>query len=248
MNRPTDPSRPAAPAVREIAALTARLREITSRGREVDPAERAQFLAAKDALIARITATEAERGRAALRERYAMQDALAEHDVADAAPVDEAGAQGVVVHRFDPAEAYTDAEIGEIADAHARGDDAEVARLEDGRPSLVPGRAEGGLPTEVATPEVEMPGWMREQARRTEAEIAAGTYMPGPPDDMDRLAARLTELRATRTAAPPDVEADRREQLARWHTDDTTTDHDRRTSDAPVRALDEGAPSTAEEW
>ncbi|MGH3614420.1 MAG: hypothetical protein ACRDRK_17890, partial [Pseudonocardia sp.] len=40
-----------------------------------------------------------------------------------------------------------------------------------------------------------------EQARRTEAEIAAGTYEPGPPDDPERIAARLAELRATAGSA-----------------------------------------------
>lgn len=55
MTRPTDPSRPGgAPTVREIAELTSRLREISARGRDVDPAERAAFLADKDALLARI--------------------------------------------------------------------------------------------------------------------------------------------------------------------------------------------------
>lgn len=55
MTRPTDPSRPAAPTVREIAELTARLRDITARGRDVDAGERAQLLADKEALIARMT-------------------------------------------------------------------------------------------------------------------------------------------------------------------------------------------------
>ena len=57
MTHPTDPSRPAAPTVREISELTARLRDISARGRDVDPGERERFLADKDALIARITDT-----------------------------------------------------------------------------------------------------------------------------------------------------------------------------------------------
>lgn len=277
MTTPTDPSRPAAPTVREIAALTARLREITAQGRDVDPAEQAQFLADKDALIARGTATETDRSRAAVRERYEAQDALsaavrvsAEHpgyvmvgpsartwlrdpvtgqpaapvseqehravrellnreeldttdpawvtgpdghsnvhsnvyptphtddDAADeTGSVDEAGAPDAVVHTFDPADAYTAAEIGALAAAHARGDDAEVTRVEAGRPSLVPDRtAPAGEPVEIAMPE-----WMREQTRRAEAEIAAGTYEPGAPDDPERIAARLAELRAAAEAA-----------------------------------------------
>ncbi|MCW2720613.1 hypothetical protein [Pseudonocardia sp.] len=61
MTSPADPTRPVAPTVREIAALTARLRDISARGRDVDPDERAAFLADKDALIARITDAPAER-------------------------------------------------------------------------------------------------------------------------------------------------------------------------------------------
>ncbi len=42
------------PTVAEIAALTARLRRLSVAGRDADPAERAAFLADKDALLARI--------------------------------------------------------------------------------------------------------------------------------------------------------------------------------------------------
>jgi len=45
------PSQP--PTIREIAALTRRLRGLT--GQDADPAERAAFLADKAALLARIT-------------------------------------------------------------------------------------------------------------------------------------------------------------------------------------------------
>jgi hypothetical protein len=46
------------PSIREIAELTARLRRLSAAGRAADPAERAAFLADKDALTARIqTAT-----------------------------------------------------------------------------------------------------------------------------------------------------------------------------------------------
>lgn len=45
----------ASPSIAEVAALTRRLRELSTAGRDVDPAERAAFLADKDALIARIT-------------------------------------------------------------------------------------------------------------------------------------------------------------------------------------------------
>ena len=54
MTSPAHPDRPTPPSVREIAALTARLRELSARGRDVDEADRAAFLADKDALLARI--------------------------------------------------------------------------------------------------------------------------------------------------------------------------------------------------
>src|SRR4051794_15538859 len=44
------------PSIRQIAALTARLRRLSAAGRDADPAGRAAFLADKDALIARIEA------------------------------------------------------------------------------------------------------------------------------------------------------------------------------------------------
>lgn len=51
------------PSVAEIAELTRRLRGLSAPGREVDEAERAAFLADKDALIARITNTTHSWGR-----------------------------------------------------------------------------------------------------------------------------------------------------------------------------------------
>ena len=44
------------PSIREIAELTARLRQISAAGRHANPDERAAFLADKQALIARIEA------------------------------------------------------------------------------------------------------------------------------------------------------------------------------------------------
>ncbi|MBN9102912.1 MAG: hypothetical protein J0I49_33185 [Pseudonocardia sp.] len=57
MTTSVDPNHPGPPTVREIAALTARLREISARGRDVDAAQRVAFLADKDALIDRIIDT-----------------------------------------------------------------------------------------------------------------------------------------------------------------------------------------------
>lgn len=52
MSRGTDE-----PTIDEIADLSRRLRALSAAGRDADPAERAAFLADKDALIARIPAT-----------------------------------------------------------------------------------------------------------------------------------------------------------------------------------------------
>lgn len=47
------------PTIAEVAALTRRLRELSMQGRDTDPAERAAFLADKDALLARIADSDA---------------------------------------------------------------------------------------------------------------------------------------------------------------------------------------------
>lgn len=48
------PNRDDRPTIAEVAALTRRLRELSMQGHDADPAERAEFLAEKDALLARI--------------------------------------------------------------------------------------------------------------------------------------------------------------------------------------------------
>lgn len=163
------PGRGGTPTVQEIAALTARLRDLSWRGSNVDPGERAAFLADKDALIARIL----------------------------------------------------DAQQDDASGPHSH---------------TVP-------PERVAA--VEMPEWMSEQARRTEAAIAAGRAGPVRADDLAAFTARMEALRkeiAARDAASPaqgererpierqpcgvvidaEQQGARREQLARWHTADAT--------------------------
>ena len=71
------------PTVAEIAALTARLRELSHAGAAPDTAERARFLADKDALIARINAAARHadpppRGRGEAWAVAAAEDALTE--------------------------------------------------------------------------------------------------------------------------------------------------------------------------
>lgn len=64
--------RAGSPTVREIAELVARLRTLSTPGRAADPAERAVFLADKDALMARITETAATKpfGRGRTRAEF----------------------------------------------------------------------------------------------------------------------------------------------------------------------------------
>jgi hypothetical protein len=67
------------PSVAEIAALTRRLRELSTAGRSADPAARGAFLADKHALLARIEHAHADAGGVEARPPYAMHDGLA-HD------------------------------------------------------------------------------------------------------------------------------------------------------------------------
>lgn len=188
---PTDDrrsGREGAPTVREIAELTARLRELSTQGRSADPGERAAFLADKHALLGRITDSQ-----------------------------------------------------------HDGGDRGECSR--------------GGRPEQIG--DVQMPEWMREQAARTEAAIASGTALPLRGDDPAELAARIEALREGAEhdpADPPaygwecdrptravpsclvDVDDDqqteaRREQLARWYTDDTAADGDAAVADVGNRFI-----------
>ncbi|WP_219417707.1 hypothetical protein [Pseudonocardia nigra] len=98
MSPSTDPTHDAAapPTAREITALTARLRELSARGWDVDPAERAAFVADKDALIDRIRDASTD-GPAADRSAAAEQSARAE-------PVPEVHEADEVVSRAEAAE------------------------------------------------------------------------------------------------------------------------------------------------
>jgi len=105
---PADPSRPVPPTVREIAALTARLRDLSARGAGVDPAERAAFLADKHALIDRITTGLPDMPASAGNDRHApvRQDADAHgeydhapHDLEQPARADRAPTTAVAVEQ-----------------------------------------------------------------------------------------------------------------------------------------------------
>lgn len=94
----------------------------------------------------------------------------------------------------------------------------------------------GGVDGAAPAGQIEMPQWMRDHAARTEAEITAGRAVPCRPDDPDVLSARIAALRAP-TASGVDVagdEQDRRDQLHRWHTYDTTEGITHALTDGPV--------------
>jgi hypothetical protein len=202
----------ARPSVAEIAALTRRLRELSTPGRAVDPRERAAFLADKDALIARIADTHEATDTDAVTGRELHQH-TARLGRTDQAPQRgwwaraESADPSVQAVTSDVAGYYSDAHLAAIADARAAGDTERAEQLQDA-PWSAPAEDER-VPA--------MPDWMREQARRTEAAIADGTHVPGPPDNLARFTDRLAALRGQTVEDDPA----RREQLARWHTDDT---------------------------
>jgi hypothetical protein len=138
------------PSVAEIAALTARLRDLSHRGAAASDQERAAFLADKDALLARIPD--------------------ADHDADDV-----------------------------VARAAARDADHDSARAS----------------ADVAATVPDMPTWMREQAARTAAEVAAGTLSPTPPDDPVELAERIGKARAAHGPAATEEIVSRAEAVDR---------------------------------
>lgn len=105
--------------------------------------------------------------------------------------------------------------------------DALLARIADSNMASDSERYDGEQ-APVRIGEVQMPAWMRDQATRTEAS-AEGPSLPG-----GERAARAEALRSqlgndhagrfARVAPPAPVDVDeetRRDQLARWHVDDT---------------------------
>jgi hypothetical protein len=75
-----------------------------------------------------------------------------------------------------------------------------------------------------ACPELDMPASMREHALATQAALAEGTLPPARRDDPAELVERLAQLQqriaARGDSVDPAAQA-RREQLNRWHADDT---------------------------
>lgn len=93
------------PTAREIADLTARLRQLSTPGRPVDPGERAAFLADKHALLDRIAVTERASASAAADEVVSYREAV---DRLTAMGHDRARAEGLISDYLD----QTSREIG----------------------------------------------------------------------------------------------------------------------------------------
>jgi hypothetical protein len=233
------------PTVAEIAALTARLRALSTTGAAADPAERARFLADKDALIARITA--------------------ASHD-ADPAPLERAdyrtftpdqAAAELVDRRMPPEHAPAIVELYLDGLSWERGwsqqdqweiddDDLAVmlnppplgAELTSSEPSAERGLtgAEGSaidagpaLTAEEAARELTAAGGSLDDARAlvrnylddVSERVGASVHRWGL-DEAD-----LNDIRAARR--PPstvDDEQERRDQLNRWHAADSDETRD----------------------
>lgn len=200
------------PSVAEIAALSRRLRELSAPGRKVDPRERSAFQADKDALLARIITDTTDADTAAADAGRKRHELVAPTRRTDQAPEEgwwaraESATPTVEAVTFDSAGYYSDAQLAAIAQARAAGDIERAERLQN---------APWSTPADVERVP-EMPEWMRDQARRTEAASADGTYVAGLPDDMARFADQLAALREQ---TDPDASC-RRDQLARWHHDD----------------------------
>jgi hypothetical protein len=198
------------PTVAEIASLTARLRELTTPGRAADPAERAAFLADKDALLARIADTQAAIPRQrATREDADRDDARASDDqvVSARQAVARIVAAGYPRRRAEQlVRGYLDRASADVGvPVHTWGLDrhdfdalictAESRPVDPGPQS----RAGAG-----GDPAWEMPARIREHARRADAELDA------------RPGAHRGHLRIVAT----EPEEQRREELIRWHRDD----------------------------
>lgn len=260
MTTPTNPTnpdrgRPARPTVREIAALTARLRELSARGAGADPAERAAFLADKDALLARITAGLPDTPAPAGIDRAA---ALRRHPEA-ARPDDPAEITARVAELREP-----------VHDANARTDEPAGGRPEfhQHRPALNRIRPVLAIPNDGA-----YDGFSRWSGPQD--AYAVGEYDHAPDDLDDQHAAgeevgwedaaargrrglsteEVVEQAHTAAAGLPEPrsavpgEADRREQLAAWHADDQA-DEQAAEDCAPgdARTVPGSDPAVVREW
>lgn len=256
----------APPTVAEIAELTRRLRDLSARGRDADPGERAVFLADKDALIARITDTGTDAGSAGpVRHTHAAirNRVTGDPDVGWSARA--TGADGSMA-TFDASGYYSDAHLSAIAAARDAGEHERAEALQNAPWTAQDTTTDHPIAETYAEvsagadpwPDLVMPEWMAEQARRTEAQMAAGTYVAGP-DDRAAISARIAALRAEHIAEAAAVDGDgesartqcgpapaveeaevRREQLTRWHHDDHPAGIDGKATDVGVETAQNG--------
>ena len=254
------------PTIQEIAALTARLRELSHAGREADRAEVERFLADKHEILDRITAAErpsAARGRDAAFAALAAEDAV--RDVARARA--ESGGYVLVgpsarTWRADPAgrpvEPATEAEhraVRELIDRDQLGaTDPASTTTADGRTNIVS--------TVIPTADAYGAGWsddpFADDAARSGDDVEAGrgpgedyrTYTPGdsaaeliargiPPEQAPRIVDRyLDSLTYDRGWSPQD----------QWEIDDDDLAMmvDPGTVDAPDAVRDDEPPGGAD--
>lgn len=234
MTTPTNrgPAQSGSPTTAEIAALTARLRELSARDSDVDPAERAAFLADKDALLARITENDETR-----------DDDTRDDETRGAEPqagfVPHLGAEpGGRYETVSPSEAAE-----RIAAAGFDRDDAQTMveqYLEDTTARHGEPPASGWVIDQYDLAEIARRNeWVDHHRGETlaDARERAGRYAqnytrqaatidrtrePGRAAHTQQEATRWAERAAPATgdAGGPTVDDERREQLARWHAED----------------------------
>ena len=220
MATPTNPDRrrPGPPTVREVAELTARLRDLSTRGRDADPAERAAFLAEKQALLDRITDGDDRRAEAVVRSRvnarFLMDGDRIEHEgrvhVVDDTPLVHDGVLTVPTRAGDDA-TWLDLPEGEWVTLHDRTDQTEgrnehaEEREWDSDGPGDDGPGDDG-PRRMAAMGYER--WHRSVSTDQEADAA-----PVP-----HTHAAIPNRAATSSAEVD--EGERRAQLAAWHADD----------------------------
>src|SRR5690242_14903109 len=237
------------PSVAEIAALTARLRELSNAGAAADPVEHAAFLADKDALIARIAAaSRADEGTTGSGDDWAdyrtyTRSEAAAALVARGLPPDQAE---VTVDRYLDGLSW---DRGWSPQDQWEIDDDDIAVMLDPHNTVTERVLTGGegppldagptLTAEEAAHELAADGRSLDEARALvrgyldEVSERVGT----PLHQWGLDGADLADIRAglARVHTPSD-EQTRRDQLNRWHADDHADEavaDDARTRETP---------------
>ncbi len=195
-----------APSTREIAELTGRLRRLSVAGSDADAAERAAFLADKDALLARIPDSGVEPGRV-----------LHPHVLP---PIPTEILDGIEQRRTGPAERDDPAEFeARLADLRARATEA-AGRPADGWETVGAAQAARELAargTDFDTARQMVTDYLRETSERFGVPAQEWGLDQG---DVDAVATAHGLPAAL--AEQDDTATERAAQLARSHTDDAT--------------------------